>query len=395
MSATASLSDASLLNVMGEAVHPAHARIPDDIVNCADYERHAAHHMEAMAWRHLQGGSDQGLALLRNRAAFDRMCLVPQSLADLRGGHTRTHLLGKTLAHPIMLAPVAYHRLAHPDGELATVRASMALQSGFVASTLSSYTLEQIAAAAQETVQEMGWGAPLWFQLYSQHERAHTLALLRRAEKAGYDAVVWTVDAAVKRSSFALPPGVKPVNLCEFPEMRHTARVGQSGIVLGTPLADMAPTWEELRWLRAQTRLPLLVKGILSASQAREALGCGVDGLIVSNHGGRVQDCAPSPMEMLPAIRSMVDQIKPGTPVLLDSGVRWGTDIAKALALGAQAVLVGRPQIYALAVGGISGVAHLLHLLRTELEVVMAQLGCSRVEQLVPDLIWCPSAATP
>ena len=381
------------LNALGQPVRPAWARIPEGIATCADYERHAVHHVEAHAWHHIQGGSDQGLTLAHNRAAFDRLQLLPHPIASLRGGHTRLTLLGQPLAHPLLLAPVAYQRLVHPEGELATVRAAMALQAGYVASTLSSHTLEEIAAAAQGAVQELGHGAPLWFQLYAQPERAHTLALLRRAEAAGYTAIVWTVDAAIKRASFPLPAGVEAANLRGFPAVRHTSQPGLGALLLGTALADAAPHWDDLDWLRAETRLPLLVKGILSPAQAREAVARGADAVIVSNHGGRVIDGVPSPLDVLPAVRRAVDAAAPGTPLLLDSGVRWGTDAVKALALGASAVLVGRPLLHALAVGGVVGVAHLLHLLRTELELAMTQLGCARVAHITPEVVWRPPRA--
>lgn len=376
------------LNIHGQPVRPAHARIPVGIGCAADYEQHAAHHVEALAWRHIQGGSDQGLTLAHNRAAFDALRLLPRPFADLRGGHTRLTLLGQAFEHPLLLAPVAYQALAHPEGELASVRAAMALRAGYVASTLSSHTLEDIAAAAHAATRELSHGAPLWFQLYSQPAREHTLALLRRAESAGYEAIVWTVDAAIKRSGFALPPGVQAANLRGYPAVGHTAQVGAGAIVLGTPLADAAPTLEELDWLRAQTRLPLIVKGVLSPAAAAEAVAHGADAIVLSNHGARVMDGVASPIEVLPAVRAAV----PGTPLLLDSGIRWGTDAAKALALGASAVLIGRPQLHALAVAGMPGVAHLLHLLRAELELAMAQLGCARLERLTPEAVWGESS---
>lgn len=374
------------LNAEGQPVQPAQARIPADIHSAADYERHAVAHIEAMAWRHIQGGSDRGLTLAHNRQVLDELRLLPQPLADLRGGHTRLRLLGEALAHPILIAPLAYQQLAHPQGELATVQAAMALQAGMLVSTLSSLTLEEIAETAAGARSQLGQGGPLWFQLYQQPDRAETLQLIRRAEAAGYTALVWTIDAGVKRSGFPLPPGVEAANLRGFAQLRHTSQAGQGAIVLGTPLAEQAPTWEDLDWLRAQTRLPLIVKGILSPAQAQEAVRRGADGLVVSNHGGRVMDGLPSPLQVLPAIRAAL----PDTPLLLDSGLRLGTDIAKALALGADAVLIGRPVLHALAVAGMLGVAHLLHLLRAELELAMAQLGCRQLDQLSPAAIWSP-----
>jgi 4-hydroxymandelate oxidase len=337
-----------------------------------------------MAWRHIQGGTDQNLALAHNRAALDAVRLLPRPLASLRGGHTRLTLLGQAFEHPLLLAPVAYQALAHPEGELASVRAAMALRAGYIASTLSSHTLEDIAAAAQAAMRELGYGAPLWFQLYAQPAREHTLALLRRAEAAGYQAIVWTVDASIKRSGFALPPGVEAANLRGYPAVQHTPQALGGPVLLGTPLADAAPTREDLQWLRAQTRLPLIVKGVLSPRVAAEAVACGADALVVSNHGGRVMDGVPAPIEVLPAVRAAV----PGTPLLLDSGIRWGTDAAKALALGASAVLIGRPQLHALAVAGLQGVAHLLLMLRSELELALAQLGCARLDQLTDEAVW-------
>ncbi len=371
-------------NALGEAVRAAHTQIPADIRCAADYERHAIHHIEAQAWQHIQSGADQNLTLSHNRAALDALRLVPQPVADLRHAHTRIELLRQTLASPLLLAPVAYQRLVHPEGELATVRAAMALQTGMVVSTLSSFTLEEIAQAGQAAATEMGHSTPRWFQLYMQPAREHSLLLIRRAEAAGYTAIVWTVDASIKRSGFALPHGVEAANLRGMPSTQHTPPL-LGPILFGTPLMPQIPTWDDLRWLRAQTQLPIIVKGILSPAQAQQAVDLGADALIVSNHGGRVLDGVVSPIEVLPAIAQAVQG---QVPLLLDSGVRHGTDVVKALALGASAALIGRPQLYALATAGLVGVAHLLHLLRAELELTMAQLGCATVADITPAVLW-------
>ncbi|QTW20505.1 alpha-hydroxy-acid oxidizing protein [Comamonas kerstersii] len=374
----------TMRNALGEAVRAAHTQIPADIRCAADYERHAIHHIEAQAWQHIQSGADQNLTLSHNRAALDALRLVPQPVADLRHAHTRIELLGQTLASPLLLAPVAYQRLVHPEGELATVRAAMALQTGMVVSTLSSFTLEEIAQAGQAAATEMGHSTPRWFQLYMQPAREHSLQLIRRAEAAGYTAIVWTVDASIKRSGFALPHGVEAANLRGMPSTQHTPPL-LGPILFGTPLMPQIPTWDDLRWLRAQTQLPIIVKGILSPAQAQQAVDLGADALIVSNHGGRVLDGVVSPIEVLPAIAQAVQG---QVPLLLDSGVRHGTDVVKALALGASAALIGRPQLYALATAGLVGVAHLLHLLRAELELTMAQLGCATVADITPAVLW-------
>lgn len=375
------------LNALGEPLRAAHSQIPSDIACAADYERHAIHHIEAHAWQHIQGGADQNLTLTHNRTAFDQLLLLPQPIAAAHNAHTRSHLLGHDVASPILLAPVAYQRLVHPEGELATMRAAMALQTGMVVSTLSSHTLEDIAQAGQAATAEMGHGAPRWFQLYLQQDRAHSLQLLRRAEAAGYTAIVWTVDASIKRSGFPLPYGVDAANLRGMPTTQHTSPL-QGPILFGTPLMQQTPTWDDLQWLRAHTQLPLIVKGVLSPAMARQAVALGADALVVSNHGGRVLDGVVSPLQVLPAIAQAVGH---PVPLLLDSGVRCGADVVKALALGASAVLVGRPQLHALATAGLLGVAHMLHLLRAELELTMAHLGCATVADIGPEVLWQPS----
>ena len=371
------------LNTLGQPMLPSLQRIEPGLDSLAAYAAQARHHIEAHAWAHIESGADQKLTLAHNRTAFDQLRLQPEPLADLSDAHTRLNLLGQTLQWPVLLAPVAYHRLAHAEGELACARAAMAMQTGMVVSTLSSYPLEEIAQAAQTSSQELGRSAPLWFQLYSQPQRADTLSLVRRAEVASYQALMWTVDANIKRSSYPLPAGVEAANLRGMQTLRHSGGLMDEHILFGTPLAQRAPGWDELRWLREQTKLPLIVKGILSVAAARKAVELGADALVLSNHGGRVLDGAISPMEVIAEIRAAL----PHTPLLLDSGVRQGTDVLKALALGANAVMVGRPQLHALAVAGTLGVAHMLYTLRAELELAMAQTGCSRLADIGPGLI--------
>ncbi len=352
--------------------------IPADIRSLDDYERHAASRLPPATWRHVQEGSGFGLTLGVDRAAYDRLQLLPRRLTDLRGGASAITLFGEHHASPILLAPVAYQRLAHEEGELATVRAATALGIATVLSTLSSVTMEDVAAASAGAARELGrQQAPLWFQLYFQQDRENTLPLIRRAEAAGYSAIVFTVDAAVKRAGFALPPGVEAANLRGTPPQREATASG--AILFGTSLTDDAPRWEDLAWLRTQTHLPLLVKGLVAPEDARMAVEHGADGIILSHHGGRVLDGMPSALDVLPLVR---DVVGPSVPLLIDGGVRAGTDVVKALAMGAQAVLVGRPQLHALAVGGFAGVAHMLHMLRAELELAMAQLGVRTVDML-------------
>jgi 4-hydroxymandelate oxidase len=358
-------------------------QIPAEVVALADYEPLARERMDAAAWAYLQGGATDELTLSDNVAAFQRLRLRGRVLAELGGGHTRLSLLGTEFDYPILLAPVALQRLAHPDGELATVLAASAMGAGMVVSTEASATLEEIAAAAQ---------TPLWFQLYIQHDRDFTRQLVQRAERAGYRALVVTVDAPVnglrnreRRAGFALPQGVETVNLRGMaPRPPQVARAGASPL-FGSPLLDAAPTWKDLEWLLSLTRLPVLVKGVMAPADARRAIDSGIAGIVVSNHGGRTLDTLPATIDALPAIaRAVAGRV----PLLLDGGIRRGTDVLKALALGADAVLLGRPYVHGLAAAGAPGVAHVLHILRTELEVAMALTGCRDLAAVDRDLIW-------
>jgi len=347
---------------------------------CAgDYERLAEGCLSAQAWAYFSGGSADEVTLRWNRAGFERLALLPRVLAGGPGGHTRLDLLGKTHAHPIFVAPVAYQKLAHADGEVATAAAADAQDACMVLSTQASVTLED-AARAGATCR--------WFQLYLQPEREATLGLVRRAEAAGYEALVVTVDAPINgvrnrehRAMFALPPGITAVNLADAPVPPPLA--AGASVVFDRFIA-VAPRWDDVAWLASQTRLPMVVKGILTADDAVRSIDAGAAGIVVSNHGGRTLDTLPATIDVLPGVAAGVAG---RVPVLLDGGIRRGTDVLKALALGASAVLVGRPVVYGLAVNGAYGVAHVLRLLRDELEVAMALSGCRTLADIGPHLV--------
>ncbi|MFT4176623.1 MAG: alpha-hydroxy acid oxidase [Luteolibacter sp.] len=343
---------------------PPLSQIPPHVVAVEDYEPLARERLSPAAWAYLSGGAADEITLRENRAAFERARIIPRVLRDLSEASTKLTLFGQEYEHPIFIAPMAFHRLFHEQGELATLLAAEAFQAGMVVSTQASMTLEEIAERA---------GSPLWFQLYLQADREFTERLVHRAETAGYQALVVTVDAPLsgirnreQRADFHLPPGIEAVNL------RGMRTFPQEDRVFGSQLLTSAPTWKDIGWLRERTRLPILLKGILSAEDARCALDHGASGIIVSNHGGRVLDTLPATLEVLPGI---VDTVKGEVPVLMDGGIRRGTDVYKAISSGADAVLVGRPILYGLAAAGALGAAHVLKILRSELEVTMALAG--------------------
>lgn len=365
---------------------PALDRLPPGVVSLGGHEAHARGVLDANAWAYFAGGAADEITLRANQAAWGALPLHPRILRRVAGGHTRVPLLGRTLAHPILLAPVAYQRMAHPDGEMATACAASAQEAGLVLSTQSSLPLETIAHAVRD---DTGRG-PLWFQLYLQHDRGFNLELIQRAEAAGYEALVLTVDAPCsgardreRQAGFRLPPGISAVNLARLPALPEpTLRPGQS--VLFDALLRHAPTWDDITWLLAHTRLPVLLKGVMDEDDALEAARLRVGGLIVSNHGGRTLDTLPPTAEVLPAI---TDAVGDSLPVLVDGGIRRGTDVLKAMALGARAVLIGRPYIYGLANAGALGVAHVIRLLRDELEIAMALSGCATLDRIPPRLL--------
>ncbi|HEY1080918.1 MAG TPA: alpha-hydroxy acid oxidase [Prosthecobacter sp.] len=361
---------------------PPLSQIPPEIVALTDYEPLAREHLGEQAWAYFSGGAADEITLRDNRLAYDGLKLIPRVLRDMKEGSTRISLFGQEYAHPVFLAPIAYHRMAHQEGEMATVLGAAALKAGMIVSTRASVPIEDIARTAQ---------APLWFQLYIQPDRDFTLQLVRRAEESGYKALVLTVDAPLngirnrlQRARFQMPPGVEAVNLRGMKPLDMRPRQAGENVAFGSLLND-APTWADLGWLLQNTRLPVILKGVLSAEDAELAIQQGVAGLIVSNHGGRVLDTTPATLDVLPEITA---RVQGRVPVLVDGGIRRGTDVLKAMAMGASAVLIGRPYIFGLSVAGAVGVAHVINILRAEFEVAMALTGCATTDQIGPHLLW-------
>jgi 4-hydroxymandelate oxidase len=358
-------------------------RTLDDVVNLADLEALARERLTPMAYEYYAGGAGDEVTLSENRAGFERRTLRYRVLADVARRDARTTVLGQEVSFPVLVAPTAFHGLAHADGELATVRAAGAAGTIMVLSTLATESLEDVVAAAR---------GPVWFQLYVYKDRAVTEALVRRAEAAGCRALVLTVDSPLLgrrerdvRNRFHLPPTLRaknllPAGMSELGPDRH-----DSGLAAYFhTLLDPSITWRDVAWLRSVTRLPLLVKGVVRGDDAARALDEGAHGVIVSNHGGRQLDGAPATIDVLPEV---VDAVAGRGEVLLDGGIRRGTDVLKAVALGARAVLVGRPVLWGLAAGGEPGARRALELLRAEVDLALALCGARTTAELTRDLV--------
>lgn len=350
-------------------------------VDIPDYARLAPAHMSPIGWEYLSGGAADELTLKWNRESYDRLRLRPRILVDVAQLDTRVTLLGRPLAFPILLAPTAYHKLAHPEGEIATARGAATAEATMILSSSSTTTLEDVAAATS---------SPLWFQLYVQSDREFTQTLVQRAESAGYQALVVTVDSPVlgpryreTRSHFTLPPGVERANYRGL----KTATGGHRGTEASiySALLDPKLTWKEIAWLRGLTKLPLVLKGVMNPDDAARAIDQGAAAVIVSNHGGRNLDTLPATIDVLPEVAA---RVAGRVPVLVDGGIRRGTDVLKAIALGATATLIGRAYVYGLAVGGATGVARVVTILRRELESAMALTGRTSLKEIDPSVIW-------
>ncbi|BFV60998.1 alpha-hydroxy acid oxidase [Kitasatospora sp. CMC57] len=338
-----------------------------------DHRDLARHQLSDTVWDFVEGGAGAERTLRANRRAFTRVTLRPRVLVDVSDCDTRTELLGARIATPVGVAPTAYHRLLHPDGELATAHGAGTAGALYVVSLFASRTVEEIAAAAT---------GPLWLQLYWLRRREVLAGLVDRAAEAGYRAVVLTVDAPQlgrrhrdARNGFAVPSGVSAVNLDPaLMASAHRSDAGRSALAVHTAEAvDPSVTWADLAWLRGRSELPLVLKGILTAEDAALAVGHGADAIVVSNHGGRQLDGAAASLD---ALAEVVDAVgSADCPVLFDGGVRSGTDVFAALALGARAVLLGRPVLWGLAADGAAGVAGVLGLATGELAHTMALTG--------------------
>lgn len=354
---------------------------PADLLDLPDFERAAQGVMSSLAWEYVSEGAADELTLRWNHEAYQKIRLSPRALVDVSQLDTRIQLLGRELAHPILLAPTAYQKLSHPDGELATVQGANDAGATMVLSTMSTVSLEDVAAAAK---------TPLWFQLYVQPDRGFTQELVQRAERAGYHALVVTVDTPVLgaryrelRAKFNLPPGMERANLRGRTGATGAHRPTEQNIFSAT--LDPKLTWKDIGWLRSITKLPVLLKGIINPDDADRAVQTGAAGILVSNHGARNLDTGPATIEALPRV---VEKIGGKIPVLVDGGIRRGTDIVKALALGANAVLIGRPYVYGLAVDGARGVTRTVNILRRELEMAMAHCGCPTIAAINSSVLW-------
>jgi L-lactate dehydrogenase (cytochrome) len=365
-------------------------------VSVAELERAAIEVMESRAAIYVAAGAGSEDTIRANAEAFRGRRIVPRMLRDVSERDLSTTVLGTTMPAPLMLAPIGVQKILHPDGELASARAAAAVGVPMIASTASHFTLEEIAEAGGE--------APRWFQLYWANDRRLMESFVSRAERAGYGAIVVTVDTFIpgwkprdlQQAWLPFLEGMGVGNYFQDPVFREgleqTPEEDQgaaTGHFLGVQ-ANPSLSWDQLSTLRELTSLPIVVKGIQHVDDAREAARRGLDGIVVSNHGGRQVDGAIASLDALPPIAEAVGD---GLAILFDSGVRGGADVLKALALGADAVCLGRPYVWGLSLGGEAGVEAVLRMVLGELDLTMALCGLTRVEEIGPELL-APASAT-
>jgi 4-hydroxymandelate oxidase len=351
-----------------------------DISECVslfDFETAARRCLPHATWEYFNSGAGDEITLSWNRSAYDRMRLRPRVLVDVSRLDTSIELLGRRLPHPILLAPAADQRMLHPEGEVATARAAGNSGCVFVLSSFTNVPVEEVAAA----------GAPLWFQLYMQRDRGFTRDVVARAEATGCQALCLTVDTPVfgarnrqERARYDLRPGLSRPHLPA--PSKSTVPVE---LQVFADWVEPSLTWRDIGWLRSISKLPVLLKGVLNPDDGERAVQEGAAGVIVSNHGARNLDTVPATIDALPHV---VEKVAGRIPVLIDGGIRRGTDVIKALALGANAVLIARPYLYALAVAGESGVKRVIDILRKELEMAMGLLGRPTIQSIDRSVLW-------
>lgn len=349
-------------------------------VNVADFQELAKAALPPATYDYITSGSTDEVTLRDNVAAFQRLRLLPPLLTGVAEVDTATTVFNQSIALPILLAPVAGQSLYHPQGVLASARAAASAKTILGVSSSVGHSVEEVAAASS---------GPKWFQLYMPKDRAVARRLVERAERSGFKAIVLTVDLgerkdADKRNRFTLPEPTLRKHLSDIGFDVSERMTYEQLLAFNDQAWDLTLSWNAFDWLRSITRLPLLVKGVLRADDAKKAVAIGLDGIVVSNHGGRRLDGVPASIDQLPQI---VAAVNGKAEVLLDSGVRRGTDVLKALALGAKAVLIGRPYAWALAADGEAGVSKILELLREELISAMLASGCPNVASIDRSLV--------
>lgn len=352
-------------------------------INLSDYEALAREKLSALAWDYFAGGAEDEHTVAENREAFRRIKLRPRVLADVPERDLTVELFGRALSLPLLLAPTSHQRMAHPDAEIATARAAAAAGTLATLGTGNHCSVEEVVSAAPH---------PFWFQMYCYESREVTERIIRRAEAAGCTALVVTVDATFAprrerhiRARFVLPPEVELRNLVGVglhDELLRPENGGMEAFIAS--LRPLLLTWREVDWLRGITSTPIVLKGIMTAEDAVLAAEHGVDGIVVSNHGGRQVDGTLATIEALPEIAEAVGG---RIEILVDGGIRRGTDVLKALALGAKAALIGRPYLWGLAVDGEAGVRRVIEMLREEIGCAMAQLGVADVKRIDRSLV--------
>ena len=350
-------------------------------VNLADIEARAFERLPRETADYFAGGAEDEVTLRANREAFDSVLLRPRYLVDVSERDLRTTVMGSTVEFPVLLAPTSFQQLAHPDGEIATARAAHRAGTIMALSTFSTFSLEEVQRATP---------GPKWFQLYVHKDRGLTRSLVARAHLAGYQALVLTVDVPVLgrrerdiRNGFVLPPSLRVANFdMGIGQDQDADDAGLAQFHRG--LREPAFSWKDVDWLASLSPLPILLKGLLRGDDAAIALDHGIKGIIVSNHGGRQLDSAIPAIKALPDV---VEHVAGRCEVLVDGGVRRGTDVVKALARGARAVLIGRPLVWGLAWDGAAGIETVLRILRDEFDTALALCGATSVKDLPPGLI--------